>query len=69
MLHVTDTEWMQTNPTIAGGSDWRFYVTAGGDFRAISRLTKITGLGSASKTEDTYEVYRVEGGQLAPAAP
>lgn len=61
--------WIQTNPTMSGDLEWRFYVAADGRFRAVSRETLRSGDARDAKTTQRYVVLGFDGTKLVPAAP
>jgi hypothetical protein len=58
--------WIQTNPTMSGGTDWVFYVNSDGAFRALLQTTQTSGIGDSATTTRTYAGFRFDGNQLVP---
>jgi hypothetical protein len=69
VARVSQSGFIQTNPNMSGGVDWRFYIATDGAFRAVSGESRTTGIGSGATTEARYAVYRFDGTRLVPADP
>ena len=66
VARVSSGGFVQSNPDMAGDTDWRYYLEQG-EFRAESTETRIEGgRGKAEKHTTTKAVFRWGGKGLAP---